>query len=146
MGSFDGKPHACYIGIERGTPAKNSVWQGECLGCLASPPSLQPQIFHNLSMGSRPVWRYDLASDTNWTLSSPCLNAPRPVVVPGGGFNSDLQRKPWIDGYLLQKTCAETQNMTYKRSFDLPADKLLAGRAVFIEFGGVAHGAEVEYG
>ena len=90
-------------------------------------------------MGSAPVRVLDLASESAWSASVDGA-PPRPIVVPGGGYNSDLQPKPWIDGYLLQKSCPESQNMTYRRSFDLPTDELSAGRAVFIEFGGAMMG------
>ena len=76
----------------------------------------------------------DLASDSAWTLSVD--DGPqRPIAVPGGGFNADLQAKPWIEGASVK------DHVTYRRRITMPAYD--ARQTVQIEFGAVNHGAEV---
>ena len=132
----------CFIGVERGAPRNNPGYSGECLGCIGPappppppppPPSPLPQLYHNLSMGTAPLTSQDLASGTAWTLSV-CGGPARPIIVPGGGYNSDLQPKPWIDGYSLQTAsdCLsnfERLNVTYERLVQVPA-ATLSSRAI----------------
>ena len=104
--------------------------------------------------GSSPLHVLDLASSTAWVASVDGA-AVRPIIVPGGGYNSDLQPLPWIKGEAVRS------NVTYTRNLSLPPNVIKqvlriyadvgggGGRAaatasgVFIEFGGVAHAAEV---
>ena len=107
IGTYTGRRNVCFIGLEHGPPLSDAVRTCECNSCLAPapppppPPPPPPQIFHNLVMGSAPVVTIDVASTTAWTLTlsgaPPVNTTPRFVVVPGGGFSSDLQPKPWID-------------------------------------------------
>ena len=76
----------------------------------------------------------DLASDTDWTLSVDG-GAPRPIKVPGGGWNSD-QQEPRID-----KNKDVKDHVIYERSIKLPDYK--SGQVVKLLFGAVNHGAEV---
>ncbi len=76
----------------------------------------------------------DLASDTEWTLRLDD-GAPRPIKVPGGGWNSDLQNPP------IQVMREVKDFVRYEREFTLPESA--AGKAVRLRFGAVAHGCEV---
>ena len=92
--------------------------------------------------GSRASYRYapdalremDLASDTAWTLSIDG-GAPRPIKVPGGGWNSDLQTPP------IQVLKDVKDYVLYERKLVLPAEA--AGQAVELRFGAVNYGCEV---
>lgn len=106
------------------------------------------QLYHNVATyGTQPVESVDLASAIAWTVAVDG-GARRPIIVPGGGYNSDLQPKPWIDGHTVQ------DNVTYSRVVTLssPVISRLLGTTeagdggdggVYLEFGGVAHAAEV---
>ena len=84
--------------------------------------------------GAVPVVAVDLASDTAWTLAVD--DGPvRGIRVPGGGYNSDLQEKPWI----AQDSVKD--HVVYRRSLTIPAEA--AGRATLLSFGAVNCGAEV---
>ena len=132
---------SCFIGIAAGSSGPSPVWSGERLGKdpappppPAAPPTDLSQRYTPVPMGSKPLHVLDLASSSAWTVSVDGSTA-RPITVPGGGYNSDLQPKPWIDGYN-----AVHDNVTYSRK--LTGLKGWSG-ATLLEFGGVAHGAEV---
>jgi hypothetical protein len=140
----------CFIGIAKGSSQASSDWSGERIGKdppPAPPPPPRPpppglpadlsQQFVPVPLGSAPAHVLDLASDSAWTVSVDGA-ASRPIVVPGGGYNSDLQPKPWIDGYN-----AVHDNVTYVRKLVGLQAQFQGGGAVLLEFGGVAHGAEV---
>ena len=76
----------------------------------------------------------DLASDTVWTLSIDG-GAPRPIKVPGGGWNSDRQLPR------IQEMRDVKEFVLYERKILMPAEA--AGQAVALRFGAVAHGCEV---
>ena len=76
----------------------------------------------------------DLASDTAWTLSVDG-SSPRPIKVPGGGYNSDLQDQPWIPLDSVKKVAL------YQRTFIAPP--LSSGEVLILEFGAVNYGAAV---
>lgn len=76
----------------------------------------------------------DLASDTDWTLRLDDGLA-RPIKVPGGGWNSDLQSPP------IQVMREVKDFVRYERTITVPASA--QGQAVQLRFGAVAHGCEV---
>ena len=76
----------------------------------------------------------DLASDTAWTLRLDG-GVPRPVKVPGGGWNSDLQQPP------IQVLQDVKDFVLYERKIDMPA--AAQGQVVQLRFGAVSHGCEV---
>lgn len=76
----------------------------------------------------------DLASDTAWTVSIDD-GAARPIRVPGGGYNSDRQDKPWIDQESVK------DHVVYQRSITIP--KVREGQVTLVEFGAVNFGADV---
>jgi hypothetical protein len=78
-----------------------------------------------------PLRVIDLASSTAWT-ASVAGAAPRPIIVPGAGWNSD-QQNPRIG--------RDIDNVLYQRSITIPA--VVAGQVTKIHFGTVNHGAEV---
>ena len=81
-----------------------------------------------------PVFGIDLASDTAWTLR--CDNGPaRPIKVPGGGWNSDLQ-SPRI-GIITDVK----DHVVYERKITVPT--VYPEQAVRLAFGSVTHGCEV---
>lgn len=137
---------SCFIGIAKGTSGSSPVWSGERLGEDPPPPPPPPppvplpadlsQRYTPVPMGTKPLRVLDLASETAWTASVDGATA-RKITVPGGGYNSDLQPKPWIDGYN-----AVRDNVTYHRKLSNLTHPG-GGGAVLLEFGGVAHGAEV---
>lgn len=99
--------------------------------------ALPPQRFTSLPTGSEPIQTIDLASSSSWSASVDGKPV-RQIRVPGGGYNSDLQEPPFIDGWQGVQS-----NVTYFRTFELPARQSPGAGGAFIEFGGVAHGAEV---
>lgn len=173
----------CFIGIAQGGSVHSPAWSGERIGNDPPPPpppappagvptDLSQQYVPVPLAASGPVQELDLASDSSWTASVDGA-ASRPIIVPGGGYNSDMQPEPWIDvslhsiahnpfgedGCVLTSmvptprlsTCCyqgynEVQdNVTYVRKLvGLHAHfvKAVTG-PVLLEFGGVAHGAEV---
>eukprot|EP01050_Picozoa_sp_SAG11_P003940 SAG11_NODE_237_length_11835_cov_11.023347_4_plen_1312_part_00 len=135
---------SCFIGIAQGFSGRNPVWSGERIGEDPAPPPPPAPVPADLSqqfvpvpMGSAPGHVLDLASDSAWTASVDGA-ASRAVVVPGGGYNSDMQPKPWIDGYN-----AVRDNVTYVRKLVGLHAQFAKKGATLLEFGGVAHGAEV---
>ncbi len=80
------------------------------------------------------LWEMDLASDTAWTLSIDG-GRPRPIKVPGGGWNSDLQTPP------IQVLKDVKDFVLYERKLVMPAEA--AGQAVELRFGAVNYGCEV---
>jgi hypothetical protein len=76
----------------------------------------------------------DLASESAWTLRLDD-GPPRPIKVPGGGWNSDQQEPP------IQVMREVRDFVRYERSITVPA--VAAGQAVVLRFGAVAHGCEV---
>jgi len=76
----------------------------------------------------------DLASDTAWTLRLDDA-APRPIKVPGGGWNSDLQQPP------IQVMMDVRDHVLYERMIDMPA--AAQGQVVKLRFGAVTYGCEV---
>lgn len=81
-----------------------------------------------------PLHVADLSSDSAWTLSVDG-GPERPIRVPGGGYNSDLQDKPWIDQLSVK------DHAVYRRTITVP--KVREGQATLVEFGAVNFGAEV---
>jgi len=81
-----------------------------------------------------PLSSIDLASDTDWTLSVDGAGS-RPIKVPGGGYNSDLQDQPWID----QKSVKD--DVVYTRAIKIP--RVVPDQGTVLEFGAVNYGAEV---
>lgn len=76
----------------------------------------------------------DLASDSAWTLSVD--DGPvRPIRVPGGGYNSDRQERPWINQDSVK------DHVVYRRTITIPqvADRQMT----VVEFGAVNCGADV---
>lgn len=76
----------------------------------------------------------NLASDTAWTLRLDD-GAPRPIIVPGGGWNSDQQHPP------IQVMREVQDFVRYERTITIPAEA--KDGAVKLRFGAVAHGCEV---
>ena len=76
----------------------------------------------------------DLASDTDWTIALDD-GKPRPIKVPGGGWNSDLQTPR------IQVMREVKDFVRYERKITVPASA--AGQAVKLKFGAVAHGCEM---
>lgn len=107
-----------------------------CILALVAPVSAQPAALSVI----------DLASETAWSLSIDGGPA-RPVKVPGGGYNSDRQPKPWIEmaGEIKTKGHTGTQAVkdfvTYQRALTIP--RVAPDQITLIEFGAVNHGAEV---
>jgi len=81
-----------------------------------------------------PLAVVDLASDTAWTLSVDDGPA-RPIRVPGGGYNSDRQDRPWIDQTRVR------DHVLYQRTVTIP--RVREGQVTLVEFGAVNFGAEV---
>jgi hypothetical protein len=71
----------------------------------------------------------DLASDTAWTIRLDDA-APRPVKVPGGGWNSDLQQPP------IQVLQDVKDFVLYERKIDMPA--VAQDQVVMLRFGAVS--------
>ena len=82
---------------------------------------------------SLPQSALDLASDTAWTLSVDG-GTPRPIKVPGGGWNSDRQ-EPQIPIKSVKDF------VLYERKVEIPASA--AGQAVLLECDAVNYGAEI---
>ncbi len=83
---------------------------------------------------AEPLETVDLGSETAWEISID--DGPwRKIKVPGGGYNSDMQDKPWIDGGTVK------DRATYKRAIQIP--KVVAEQVTKIQFGGVNHGCNV---
>jgi len=80
------------------------------------------------------ITELDLASDTAWTLLIDG-DAPRPVKVPGGGWNSDLQ-SPRID-----RLTGVDDYVVYRRKLEIP--DLRSDQVTRLLFGAVNYGAEV---
>lgn len=100
-----------------------------CLGLVAAMMACAAP-----TLGEDASTSIDLASDTAWTLR--CDDGPpRPIKVPGGGWNSDRQ-SPRIQ---VMKDVKD--HVLYERKMILPANA--AGHAVKLCFGAVAHGCEV---
>ena len=81
-----------------------------------------------------PMEEIDLASDTAWSLRIDG-GEPRPIKVPGGGWNSDFQspRIPTMEGV--------NDHVVYQREIDVP--RVMDGQITKILFGAVNYGAEV---
>jgi Glycosyl hydrolases family 2, TIM barrel domain len=76
----------------------------------------------------------DLASDTAWTARLDG-GAPRPIKVPGGGWNSDVQQPP------IQVLQDVRDFVLYERKVTIPEEA--AGKVVKLLFGAVNYGAEI---
>ena len=76
----------------------------------------------------------DLASDKAWTLSADG-GPPRAIVVPGGGWNSDLQNPP------IDTMTGVDDHVIYERRLRIP--KVAEGQVTKILFGAVNYGADV---
>ena len=81
------------------------------------------------------IARVDLASDTAWSLSIDDDPTPRPIRVPGGGWNSDLQ-EPRID-----RLTGVDDHVVYRRRIEIPAAR--PDQVTRLRFGAVNYGAEV---
>jgi hypothetical protein len=79
-----------------------------------------------------------LGSDTAWSLSINNGISWKPVIVPGGGCNSDLQTN------LVREIEIDTNDMIYRRSITIP--NIQTGQVSKIMFGAVNFGAEVFIG
>jgi beta-galactosidase/beta-glucuronidase len=75
----------------------------------------------------------DLTSDAPWTLSADD-GLERPILVTGGGWNSDRQNPPI-------PSAAVKDHVLYKRKIHIPA--AAKDRVVKLLFGGCNYGAEV---
>ena len=86
------------------------------------------------SVWAQPLKVIDLASDSAWTLSIDGAE-PRPIKVPGGGWNSDFQSPqiPTMEGV--------NDHVIYEREIVVP--KVIDGQVTKIMFGAVNYGAEV---
>ena len=117
-----------------------------------------------------PAKTLDLASETAWQASADGGDF-RPIIVPGGGWNSDKQPAPGMrpltrheepdgaklnydprGGFRFQPALAKynqdlkrpviiRDHVVYRRDITIPAD--WAGRSIQLEFGGVNYGADV---
>ncbi len=76
----------------------------------------------------------NLGSDSEWTISLDG-GEKRPVIVPGGGWNSDLQTP------LIHTMSDVTDHVIYERMIEIPLN--LRNRIIKIQFGAVNYGAEV---
>jgi len=90
----------CWYGL-KGRSMPSTKWIGEARPGPPPPPPppppspLPPQRFLTTPIGVQPsVLTMDLASDTEWSASVDGA-PPRPIKVPGGGYNSDSQEQPW---------------------------------------------------
>jgi len=98
------------------------------------------------SVYTAPLSVVDLASNTAWTLSVDG-GAVRTIKVPAGGYNSDMQDKPYIDMSIDLPGCLNNyKNMVndhveYMRKIQIP--NVAAGQVTLLEFGAVNHGCEV---
>jgi hypothetical protein len=100
----------------------------------------------------------DLASDTAWTASADGGEF-RPIIVPGGGWNSDRQPAPRLRPLTRQeetkpdsplaklnrnqpdRPVVVKDQVVYRRDLAIPA--AWAGQVIQLEFGGVNYGAEI---
>ncbi len=95
---------------------------------------------------SRRLTEVDLASDTAWTLSIDGA-VPRPIKVPGGGYNSDRQDPPLIEmsvptGFHDDPGRQAVKDyVVYQRSVTIP--EMSPRQVTLVEFGAGNHGAEV---
>ncbi|HEX2394020.1 MAG TPA: glycoside hydrolase family 2 TIM barrel-domain containing protein [Bacteroidales bacterium] len=111
---------------------------------------------------TNPLFIVDLASDTAWSLTIDD-SISRPIKVPGGGYNSDMQDLPQIThppvntgiyksedyskrisaGWLWLHSghSAVKDHVEYRRKITIP--QISDQQSVVIEFGAVNHGAEV---
>ena len=86
------------------------------------------------SSGPQRLLLEDLASDSAWTLSVD--DGPtRSIKVPGGGYNSDRQEKPWINQASVK------DHVVYRRSITIP--KVIDRQVTVVEFGAVNCGADI---
>ena len=136
-----GYREACYIGVadlSKCTPQAN--WQGAARVLPPAPPRI-PQLFlppYTLSP-TLPLADLDLADEIRgvvWSLKVD-NDKTRQILVPGGGYNSDRQARPWIDSLNVSSTA------TYSRIVDVPAWFGGADSVLHLAFGAVNHGAEV---
>lgn len=115
-------------------------WRSCCLallGLLAPLPSSVCRAEHP----PWAAWRFapdaleetDIASDTAWTLRVDD-GPPRPIRVPGGGWNSDRQDPPI-------GSAAARDHVVYERQIVIPEQA--RDRVVQVLFGGCNYGAEV---
>ena len=110
---------------------------------VPSPAALGP-----LGGATLPLWSLDLASATAWRASVDGA-MPRGIVVPGGGYSSDLQEKPWINACQDPSIGQVADNVTYTRVFTIDREAFSAAAGggapplILLEFGAVNHGAEV---
>ena len=91
-------------------------------------------VSFGLTAFASPVKTVDLASDSAWTLSIDGAK-PRPIRVPGGGWNSDFQ-SPQIPTMGIVK-----DHVIYRREIEVP--QVMDGQVTKILFGAVNYGAEV---
>ena len=94
----------------------------------------------------------DLASETAWQASADD-GVFRPIIVPGGGWNSDKQLAPRLrpltkkeeSGKPLindpDRSVVVKDHVAYRRDVSVPSE--WTGRVIQLEFGGVNFGAEV---
>ncbi len=93
-------------------------------------------------VNATPLKEVDLASDTKWQLRVDA-GAYRSIKVPAGGFNSDMQDKPYINMSIEGngfKNDVEA-HVEYKREIAIP--NVCQGQVTRLEFGSVNHGCEV---
>jgi hypothetical protein len=132
------------------------------------PPPMPAQVFRLVSTRLVPTATFDLASTSAWNFairrgwqpppSAMSLSAQqgtvasawRRIIVPGGGFNSDLQELPFISALVGDSTLTQlevefnsTSAAEYQRELPSSAIQLLRRHAstVLLEFGSVNYGA-----
>lgn len=94
----------------------------------------------------------DLASETAWQASADD-GVFRPIIVPGGGWNSDKQLAPRLRPLTKKEESGKPlindpdrpvvvkDHVAYRRDVSVPSE--WTGRVIQLEFGGVNFGAEV---
>jgi len=88
---------------------------------------------------STPISSIDLGESTNWTIVvDNDESSRRSIKVPGGGWNSDFQEEPWLNGCQDPSLGDVFDNVTYTTTISFPATG--TERLVLLEFGSVNHG------
>lgn len=118
-----------------------SGWQGAARPLPPRPPRV-PQAFlaPHTAEPTAPLATLDLGALAVWSLSVDG-GAARGVSVPGGGYNSDQQARPFIDSLAVKSS------VVYSLPFVVPPALCAAAASnsarLRLAFGAVNHGAEV---
>jgi hypothetical protein len=133
---------SCWVGAANLSDCVAAAAWGGAARVLPPPAPLLPQAFVTPCPGSAVLSSMDLGSSAPggagaWTLSLDGA-PPRAILVPAGGYNSDEQAAPLLDGFNA------VEGAVYTRTVTLPSPPPPPGGATtWLDFGAVNYGAEV---